>query len=67
MPPNSSRDPMVGPKVKQRKKKKVGARSFTRNTLGVGGRARALGWDQDEFTSERSRCYQPAQPRKKGN
>ncbi len=44
-PPNSSRDPKVGPKAKQRKKKRVGACSLTCNTLGVGGRAGALGWD----------------------
>jgi hypothetical protein len=44
-PPNSSRDPKVGPKVKQQKKKRVGAHSPTHNTLGVGKHARDLGWD----------------------
>jgi hypothetical protein len=43
MPPNSSRDPKVGPKVKQRKKKRVGACSLTHNTLGVRGHVGASG------------------------
>jgi len=43
--PNSSRDPNVGPKTKQQKKKKVGAHSLTRSTSGVKGCVRALGWD----------------------
>jgi hypothetical protein len=30
-PPNSSRNPKVGPKVKQRKQKRVGAHSLTHN------------------------------------
>jgi hypothetical protein len=34
MPPNSSRDPKVGLRVKQWKKKKVGARSLIHNTSG---------------------------------
>jgi len=42
-PPNSSRDPKVGPRVKQRKKKRVGAHFLTPNTSGVGRHARALG------------------------
>jgi hypothetical protein len=45
MPPNSSKDPKVGPRVKQWKKKRVKARSLTRNILGVGGCDGALGWD----------------------
>jgi hypothetical protein len=45
MPPNSSKDPKVGPKVKQQKNKKVGACFLTRTTSGVGGRARAPRWD----------------------
>jgi hypothetical protein len=45
MHPNSSIDPKVGPKAKQQKKKKVGAHSLTCNTLGVGGRVGAPGWD----------------------
>jgi len=45
MPPNSSKDPKVGPKMKQQKKKRIGAHSLTRSTLGVGGRVGALGWD----------------------
>jgi len=45
MPPNSSRDPKMGPKEKQQKKKKIGACSLTHNTLRVGGHVRASGWD----------------------
>jgi len=45
MPPNSSRDPKVCPRVKQRKKKRIGAHSLIHNTSGVGGHARALRWD----------------------
>jgi hypothetical protein len=45
MPPNSVRDPKVGPKMKQQKKKSVGAHSLTHNTSGVGGCVGALGWD----------------------
>jgi len=37
MPPNSSRDPKVDSKAKQWKKKRVGARSLTHNTVGLGG------------------------------
>jgi hypothetical protein len=44
-PLNFSRDLKVGPKAKQRKKKKVGARSLTHNTLRVGGHARVPRWD----------------------
>jgi hypothetical protein len=40
MPPNSLKDPNVGSIMKQRKKK-VGARSLTHNTLGIGGRVGA--------------------------
>jgi len=43
MPPNFSGDPKVGPKAKQRKKKRVGARFVIYNTLGIGGHVRALG------------------------
>jgi len=35
----------VGPRAKQRKKKIIGARSLTQNTLGVGGRVGVSGWD----------------------
>jgi hypothetical protein len=45
----------VGPKTKQWKKKKVEAHSLTWNTLKVGGHARALRCDYDEFTNENSR------------
>jgi hypothetical protein len=45
VPPNSLKDPNVGPKTKQHKKKKVGAHSLTCNTLGVRRHARVLGWD----------------------
>jgi hypothetical protein len=44
-PPNSSRDPKVGPKTKQHKKKKVEARSLTHITSGVGGCAGNPRWD----------------------
>jgi len=44
MPPNSLRDPNVGFKVKQWKKKGVKANSL-HSTCGVGGCARTLGWD----------------------
>jgi hypothetical protein len=44
-PPNSSRDPKVGPRAKQQKKKRVGAHSLTHNTSKVGRHAEALGWD----------------------
>jgi hypothetical protein len=59
MPPNSSRDLKVGPRVKQQKKKKVRARSLTPNILGVGGCARALGWDSDKFTPLPIVCFVP--------
>jgi len=45
MPPNSSRDPKVGRRMKQQKKNKVGAHSLTCSILGVGECAGALGWD----------------------
>jgi hypothetical protein len=67
MPLNSSRDPKVGPRAKQMKKKSVGACSLIHSILGVGGRVRALGWDYDEFTSESSKWGQFAQPRKEGS
>jgi len=44
-PPNSSKDAMVGPRVKQLKKKRVEARSLTRSTSGVGRHVGAPGWD----------------------
>jgi hypothetical protein len=44
-PPNFLRNPNVGPKAKQWKKKKVGPRFLTHNTSGVGGHVGALGWD----------------------
>jgi hypothetical protein len=44
-PPSSLRNPNVGPKMKQWKKKKVKAHSLTRNTSRVRGHAGALGWD----------------------
>jgi hypothetical protein len=43
--PNSLRDPKVGPRVKQRNKKRIGARFLICNTSGVGGHARASRWD----------------------
>jgi hypothetical protein len=50
VPPNTSRDPKVGPKVKQRKKKRVGALSLIRNTLGVGGVLKL--WDGTRMNSQ---------------
>ncbi len=45
MPPNSSRDPKVGPRTKQWKKKKVGARSLTCSISRLRGHAEATRWD----------------------
>jgi len=45
MPPNSSRDPKVGPRAKQWKKKKVGARSLTCSISRLRGHAEATRWD----------------------
>jgi len=45
VPSNSSRDPKVGPKMKQRKKNRTGAHSLVRNTLRVGRCVGAPGWD----------------------
>jgi hypothetical protein len=50
----SSRDPKVGPKTKQWKKR-IGAHFLTHSISGVGGRVRAPGWDYDKLTSENSR------------
>jgi hypothetical protein len=44
-PLNSSRDPKVGPRAKQQKKKKVGACFLIHSISGVRGFAGALGWD----------------------
>jgi len=44
-PPNSLRDPKVGSKMKQQKKKKVKARSLPCNIYRVGGRNGASRWD----------------------
>ncbi len=44
-PLNSLRDPQGGLRVKQRKKKKIKARSIARNTSRVGGCVGTLGWD----------------------
>jgi hypothetical protein len=43
--PNSPRDPKVGPRLKQRNKKKVGAHSLTHNISKVGRRNGAPRWD----------------------
>jgi hypothetical protein len=45
MPPNSSKDPKVGPRIKQWKKKKIGARSLTRSTSRIGGCVGVAWWD----------------------
>jgi hypothetical protein len=44
-PLNSLRNPNVGPRMKQWKNKRIRARSFACNILGVGGHVKALGWD----------------------
>ncbi len=44
MPPNSSKDPKVGPKMKQLKKNRVGARSLIHGTLRVGRCVGISGW-----------------------
>jgi hypothetical protein len=44
-PSNSLRDPNVGPKMKQWKKKGVGAHSLVCNTFRVGRGARTPRWD----------------------
>jgi len=44
VPPNSSRDPKLGPKLKEWKKKKVGAHSLTHSTLGIKRHAKAPRW-----------------------
>jgi hypothetical protein len=44
-PPSSLMDSIVSPRKKTTEGKGLGARSLTHNTLGVEGRARALGWD----------------------
>jgi len=54
-PPNFSKGPNVNPKVKQWKKKKVGAHSLACNTSGVRRCVGALGWDYDKLTSKSSR------------
>ncbi len=64
MPPNYLRNRNVGPKVKQRKNKWVGAYSLTRIISGVRGHVGALGWDYNELTSKNSRWNQPTRPRK---
>jgi hypothetical protein len=44
-PPNSLRNPNVGPKTKQWKKEKVGSCSLIRSISRVGRHARAPRWD----------------------
>jgi hypothetical protein len=46
-PPNSSKNPKVGPKMKWWKKKKVGARSLIHNTSEVRRHVRAPEWDME--------------------
>jgi hypothetical protein len=55
MPPNSLRNPNVVQRMKQWKKKKVGAHSLACNTSGVRRCVGALGWDYDKLTSKSSR------------
>jgi hypothetical protein len=52
VPVNFLNDPNVGPISKQRKKKRVEARSLTHSISGVGRCVGTLGWDEDELTSE---------------
>ncbi len=44
-PLNSLRDPKVGPKVKQHKKKKIRVRSLVHDTYKVRGHVEAPRWD----------------------
>jgi hypothetical protein len=44
-PPNFLRNPNVGLRMKQRKKKRIRAHSLACNTLGVGGHVKAPKWD----------------------
>jgi hypothetical protein len=37
-------DSNASPKVKTKEERQVGVHSFTRNILGIGGRARTLRW-----------------------
>jgi hypothetical protein len=46
--PSSLIDSNVNMKLKQRKNKKLGARSLARNTSRVEGRARASKWEQED-------------------
>jgi len=65
-PQTPQRDSKVGPKTKQRKKKKKGGAhlpTYNISRVGIGGCARVLGWDSNKFTSMSSRWYQFAQPR----
>ncbi len=50
-PPNSLIDLTVSPKVKTAKGQGVGVLSLVRNTLGVKGHARDLGWGLKRVTS----------------
>ncbi len=50
-PPSSLMDSIMSPKVKTTKGKGVGVRSLARNTSGVEGRAKALGWGLKRLTS----------------
>jgi hypothetical protein len=45
MPPNSLRDPQVGPRVKQQQNKKIETHSLTCIIFGVGRHVEAPGWD----------------------
>ncbi len=63
-PPNSSRNPKVSCRMKQREKVKVGACPLMDNISKVGGCARAPKWDEDELTNKSSKWGQPTQPRK---
>jgi hypothetical protein len=67
VPVNFLNDPNVGPISKQRKKKRVEARSLTHSISGVGRCVGTLGWDEDELTSESLRWDQPTQPKKEGD
>ncbi len=51
-PPSSLMDSTMSPKVKIMEGEGVGVRSLTRNTSGVEGHARALGWGPGRLTSK---------------
>jgi len=53
--PKSLKDPNVGSRAKQWRKKKVGAHSLTRSTLKRKEHVGAPRWDQNKLTSDNSK------------